>query len=194
MLIHEGGLIKALKKEYRAAGYTVFNTEEQTIVYAQHKWSIRTDRSIFPRRALAIIVEHMGIIPPVGEPTFIKKDAEPQTVMTDVIGGDLQSMEGEITHTCSYCPIVMQGLQVYQEEGGGACWGVSASKLGILELEPALHMEAKVNDANFLIWETEKERVLLYGLRTAGSSWAKDRERAVWEALERIDLHKEEET
>ena len=194
MLINEAGLVRALKREYRGAGYTVFNTEEQTIVYAGGKWCVRVNRSVFPRRALAIIVEHMGIIPQIGEPSYIIKKADPQIVISDVLQSDLEFFSESAEKTASYCPIVMQGFQVFQEPSGWGCWGIPLSALEIIEENPAMHLEARVSRINVLRWEHEGEAVMFGAVRKAESSWAKNWERAVWQALESVDLHKEEET
>ena len=73
-------------------------------------------------------------------------------------------------------PVIMQGFQIYQPPGGGACWGVPLYLVDMIERGPAEHIGADVIDT----------------VRKARSSWAKEWERAVWNALEGVDLHKEE--
>jgi len=49
-----------------------------------------------------------------------------------------------------------------------------------------------VVDGDRLLWCGDNEVVALDTVRKARSSWAKEWERAVWNALEGVDLHKEE--
>lgn len=51
---------------------------------------------------------------------------------------------------------------------------------------------ATVVDGDRLLWCGDNEVVALDTVRKARSSWAKEWERAVWNALEGVDLHKEE--
>ena len=62
MLINEGGLIRAIKRAYKAGGYTVLNTGNDVAIYTDH-WFAMANRALLPRKVLATIVEHMGMIP-----------------------------------------------------------------------------------------------------------------------------------
>ena len=81
MLINEGGLIRAIKRAYKAGGYTVLNTGNDVAIYTAH-WFAMANRALLPRKVLATIVEHMGMIPDT-EPVSIVKDGEPQLIMPD---------------------------------------------------------------------------------------------------------------
>lgn len=121
MLINEGGLIRAIKRAYKAGGYTVLNTGNDVAIYTDH-WFAMANRALLPRKVLATIVEHMGMI----------------------------------------------------------------------ERDPAEHIGADVIDKDRLLWEADGEAVVINAVRKACSGWAKEWERAVWNALEGVDLHKEE--
>lgn len=54
------------------------------------------------------------------------------------------------------------------------------------------HGAAAVIDGDRLLWRGDTEVVAMDAVRKARSSWAKEWERAVWNALEGVDLHKEE--
>ena len=69
---------------------------------------------------------------------------------------------------------------------------MSRSALAILEREIAEQGQATVVDGDRLLWCGDNEVVALDTMRKARSSWAKEWERAVWNALEGVDLHKEE--
>jgi hypothetical protein len=140
MLINEGGLIRAIKRAYKAGGYTVLNTGNDVAIYTDH-WFAMANRALLPRKVLATIVEHMGMIPERDMPTSIIKDTEPQLVLRETA---------------------------------------------------AEHIGADVIDKDRLLWEADGEAVVINAVRKACSGWAKEWERAVWNALEGVDLHKEE--
>ena len=133
MLINESGLIRAIKRAYKAGGYTVLNTGNDVAIYTDH-WFAMANRALLPRKVLATIVEHMGMIPERDMPTSIIKDTEPQLVLR----------------------------------------------------------ETAADDMDHLLWEADGEAVVINAVRKACSGWAKEWERAVWNALEGVDLHKEE--
>lgn len=191
MLINEGGLIRAIKRAYKAGGYTVLNTGNDVAIYTDH-WFAMANRALLPRKVLATIVEHMGMIPDTA-PMSIIKDGDPQLIMPDVAMDETSHWRtGERTDAVTMATVIMQGYQIFQPEGGGACYGVNLSDLEIMEREIAEHGQATVVDGDRLLWCGDNEVVALDAVRKARSSWAKEWERAVWNALEGVDLHKEE--
>lgn len=191
MLINEGGLIRAIKRAYKAGGYTVLNTGNDVAIYTDH-WFAMANRALLPRKVLATIVEHMGMIPDT-EPVSIVKDGEPQLIMPDVAADEIAHWRtGERTDAVTMATVIMQGYQIFQPDGGGACYGVSLLDLGIMEREMVEHGAAAVIDGDRLLWRGDTEVVAMDAVRKARSSWAKEWERAVWNALEGVDLHKEE--
>lgn len=42
MLINEGGLIRAIKRAYKAGGYTVLNTGNDVAIYTDHWFAMPT--------------------------------------------------------------------------------------------------------------------------------------------------------
>ena len=191
MLINEGGLIRAIKRAYKAGGYTVLNTGNDMAIYTDH-WFAMANRALLPRKVLATIVEHMGMIPDT-EPVSIVKDGEPQLIMPDVAADEIAHWRtGERTDAVTMATVIMQGYQIFQPDGGGACYGVSLLDLGIMEREMVEHGAAAVIDGDRLLWRGDTEVVAMDAVRKARSSWAKEWERAVWNALEGVDLHKEE--
>lgn len=191
MLINEGGLIRAIKRAYKAGGYTVMNTGNDVAIYTDH-WFAMANRALLPRKVLATIVEHMGMIPDT-EPVSIVKDGEPQLIMPDVAADEIAHWRtGERTDAVTMATVIMQGYQIFQPDGGGACYGVSLLDLGIMEREMVEHGAAAVIDGDRLLWRGDTEVVAMDAVRKARSSWAKEWERAVWNALEGVDLHKEE--
>lgn len=192
MLISEKGLVRAIKRAYKNSGYVVMNTGDAVAIYTEN-WFVLTNRALLPRKVLATIVEHMGMIPERDMPTSIIKDTEPQLVLRETAADDMDHWRGgnrgeEVTMV----PVIMQGYQIYQPPGGGACWGVPMYLMEMIERDPAEHIGADVIDKDRLLWEADGEAVVINAVRKACSGWAKEWERAVWNALEGVDLHKEE--
>lgn len=192
MLINEAGLIRAIKRAYKHGGYTVVNHGDAISIYAQ-TWYIQINRALVTNKVLAAIVEHMGMIPEVGAPTSVMKDEEPQLVLAEVATDDMAHWRsGQRGEEVTMVPVIMQGYQIFQPPGGGACWGLPLLFLDMIERDAAEHTGADVIDADRLLWEADGEAVVIDAVRKARSSWSKEWERAVWTALEGVDLHKEE--
>lgn len=114
MLINEGGLIRAIKRAYKAGGYTVLNTGNDVAIYTDH-WFAMANRALLPRKVLATIVEHMGMIPERDMPTSIIKDTEPQLVLRETAADDMDHWRGgDRGEEVTMVPVIMQGFQIYQ--------------------------------------------------------------------------------
>lgn len=192
MLINEAGLIRNIKKAYKQDGYVVSNQGDMVSVYSEN-WYIQASRALLPNKVLATIVEHMGIIPEVNTAMSIMKGEEPQLLAREMAVADMEHWRsGEHGEEVTMVPVIMQGYQIYQPPRGGACWGVPLMYLEMIERDVAEHAGADVVDNNRLLWATDGEAVVIDAIRKARSSWAKEWERAVWNAMEGVDLHKEE--
>lgn len=194
MLINEAGLVRAIKRAYKADGYTV-NVKDGIMSIYTKSWYIQARRDMVPRKALAAIVEHAGLIPGENEPTNIMKDLNPQLVIPETAAEEMSAWRvGERGNDVDMVPVIMQGFQIFQTaEGAGACWGVPLYHLGMIERDAAEHQGAIVVANDRLLWDDGGEAVVVEAVRKAKSGWARAWERAVWEALEGVDLHKEEE-
>ena len=125
--------------------------------------------------------------------TWECKDTEPQLVLRETAADDMDHWRGgDRGEEVTMVPVIMQGFQIYQPPGGGACWGVPLYLVDMIERDPAEHIGADVIDKDRLLWEADGEAVVINAVRKACSGWAKEWERAVWNALEGVDLHKEE--
>ncbi|MEG2176994.1 MAG: hypothetical protein RRY97_08995 [Oscillibacter sp.] len=192
MLINESGLIRAIKRAYKGGGYVVANYGDVISIYTDN-WYIQVSHALLARKVLATIVEHMGVIPETATPLSILKDEEPQIVLQDVTASDMAHWRGgERGEEVTMATVIMQGYQIFQPPGGGACWGVPLYLLDMIERDVVEHTGADVVDNNRLLWEADGEAVVIGTVRKARSSWAKEWERAVWTALEGVDLHREE--
>lgn len=193
MIISESGLNRAIKDAKRCSGYTVVMEADTVAIYTQG-WFIKCPRQKFPRKALATIVEHIGTIPEDGVPMTVTKKGDPQLVMAEAAQDDMTHWcTGQSGDQVTMVPVIMQGYQIFQtQEGRGACWGVPVMHLDLLERVDAEHMTADVIDNDRLLWRGEGEAIVIDAVRKATSGWARAWERVVWEALEGVDLHREE--
>lgn len=192
MLINESGLVRAIKSAYKRGGYTVDNQGAEVAIYTE-SWYVKCLRATLPRKVMAAIVEHTGMIPEEGVPVLIQKDMDPQLVMEDVARDETDHWRsGQHTDDVTMVPVIMQGYQIFQPQGGGECWGVPFMSLELIERDVAEHSSADIIDNSRLLWHGDSEAVVVAAVRKATSGWAKAWERAVWAAMESVDLHKEE--
>lgn len=192
MLINETGLTRAVKRAYKSGGYTVNIKDGIMSIYTKF-WYIHARREIMPRKVLAAIVEHAGMIPGENEPTNIMKDLDPQMVIPETAEEEMSVWRiGERGDCVDVVPVIIQGFLIFQAEEG-ACWGVPLSHLGMIERDAVEHYGAIVVGNDRLLWHDDGEAIAVKAVRKAKSGWASAWERAVWEALEGVDLHKEEE-
>ena len=134
MLINESGLVRCIKRAYKSAGYAVAAEGDCMTIYTE-QWYIQCKRAAIPRKVLATIVEHMGMIPDT-EPVSIVKDGEPQLIMPEVAADEIEHWRtGERTDAVTMATVIMQGYQIFQPDGGGACYGVSLLDLVVMERE-----------------------------------------------------------
>ena len=190
VIIEEKGLVKAIKAAYRHSGYTVLNQGGEVTIYTEG-WFVRCLWTKLPRKALAIIVEHMGMIPDDGEAMAIEKDDQPQAVMAGIVSDDVAGwMGGEAASMASYVPVTFRGYQLFQEVNGRQAYGVDPTALAIVERATAEMGTAAISGGRALTWSHDGETVMLGAIRK--TTWAWDWERTVWEAMESVDLHKKE--
>lgn len=189
MLINEAGVVRAIKGAYKDGGYTVSVQDGIMSIYTKF-WYIHAPREIMPRKILAAIVEHAGMIPGIDEPTHIMKDMDPQLVIPETAAEEMNGWRvGEYGDDVDLVQVTMMGYQVFQTAGGkGACWGVPKRELGMIERE---QQGAIVIDNERLLWESDGEAAVVKAIRKAKSEWEKAWERAVWETLESVNLHKD---
>lgn len=190
VIIEEKGLVKAIKAAYRHSGYTVLNQGGEVTIYTEG-WFVRCLWTKLPRKALAIIVEHMGMIPDDGEAMAIEKDDQPQAVMAGIVSDDVAGwMGGEAASMASYVPVTFRGYQLFQEVNGRQAYGVDPTALATVERATAEMGTAAISGGRALTWSHDGETVMLGAIRK--TTWAWDWERTVWEAMESVDLHKKE--
>ena len=176
MIIEEKGLVKAIKIAYRHGGYTVLNQDGEVTIYTEG-WFVRCLWPKLPRKALATIVEHIGMIPDDGEAVIVSDDVDGW-------------MGGEVASMASYVPVTFRGYQLFQEVSGRQAYGVDPTALAIIERATAEMGTAAISGSHALAWSHDGETVMLEAIRK--TTWAWEWERTVWEAMESVDLHKRE--
>lgn len=165
MIIEEKGLVKAIKAAYRHSGYTVLNQGGEVTIYTEG-WFVRCLWTKLPRKALAIIVEHMGMIPDDGEAMAIEKDDQPQAVMAGIVSDDVAGwMGGEAASMASYVPVTFRGYQLFQEVNGRQAYGVDPTALAIVERATAEMGTAAISGGRALAWSHDGETVMLGAIR-----------------------------
>ena len=193
MIVNEKGLVKALKSAYKRQGYTILQNDAQITIYTD-RWYTRIDRDKFPVKALATIVEHMGTLPTSTDALLISANAAMQIVMPEIVGKDIAALvTGDRVKTVTLVPVFVRGYQLYQEEGGGSCYGVDAADLCIVERSVAAQKSADVIAEDRLEWSHDGEIVIISATRPTAHYWSDDHERDVWAAMESADLHEPKE-
>lgn len=171
MIIEEKGLVKAIKAAYRHSGYTVLNQGGEVTIYTEG-WFVRCLWTKLPRKALAIIVEHMGMIPDDGEAMAIEKDDQPQAVMAGIVSDDVAGwMGGEAASMASYVPVTFRGYQLFQEVNGRQAYGVDPTALAIVERVTAEMGTAAISGGRALAWSHDGETVMLGAIRKTTWAW-----------------------
>lgn len=193
MIINERGLVRNIKQAFKRSGYTIISTGDQVTLFTED-WYVRADWDKFPRKALAAIVECMGMLPATSDALAVMAGEEPQVVMPEVAGQDVASWEAgeDEVDTVTMVPVLFQGYQLYQVDGGGACYGVAAPLLSIVERDVAQHKEATRKGERRLYWSHDGELVILGAVRPTGAYWEKDWVSTAWAAMETVDLHRKE--
>ena len=120
MLINEAGVVRAIKRAYKGGGYTVNVQDGIMSIYTQN-WYIQARREVMPRKVLAAIVEHAGMIPGEKEPTNIMKDMEPQLVIPETAAAEMNNWRiGERGDDVDLVPVIMQGFRFSRRRTGPA--------------------------------------------------------------------------
>ena len=182
MIISESGLVRAIKSAYKT-GYTVENTGNDVIIYTVG-WLVRCEWTNLPRKVLAAIVEHLGMIPEKDKAVSIKKNETPQLVIESAN----EQLWGTATGANIACtPIVYQGLRLYQDTKSHQVFGVDRDELGIIDSTVSEQQLANITERNSVIWIYKDETIILHIGKSSGMAMPAH-EQNLWNALERIDL------
>ena len=151
-IIQEKGMVRAIKGAYRHGGYNVLNLDGDVVIYTE-EWCVRCPWNKLPRKALATIVEHLGMIPENGEAVNIEKDGQPQAIMAGVATEEAAGWTfSPATVGASYVPVTFRGYQLFQEVNSRQAYGVDPTALAIVERTTAEMGTAGVSEGRTLGW------------------------------------------
>ena len=143
MIINERGLVRNIKQAYKRSGYTIISTGDQvTPVHG---------RLVRPGGLGQVPAQgpggHRGVHGhAAGDVGRTGRHGRRRAAGGHAGGGGpgrgvLGDRRGQ-ADTVTMVPVLFQGYQLYQVDGGGACYGVAAPLLSIVERDVAQHKEA----------------------------------------------------
>ncbi len=187
MIIHESGLARRIKRAYGSGGYTVARLGRDMAVYTDF-WLIRCPMEVMPRKALAAVVEHLGALPEPDEGLHVRKDMEPQMVLFS----DIEAVAREWTSARETEDVVMtlvtyKGEQIFQAADGYSCYGILLADLELLEHSTCRHRRALAAEGCKVFWYEDGAEVCIRA-RSTERGCQDGRDKAIWDALEGIDL------
>lgn len=190
MIINEAGLTRAIKRAYRSPGYTVFIHQSDVVLITKH-WYMECAKEIFPRKALAAIVEQAGFIPEENEAYEVKKDTDPQRLLFDTVMEDRRKWTGaQRTDSAVMTHLTYKGVRLFQALGDlerNRLFGASEMNLDILERVVVRDTKAIVSDTYKILYHGDEEKVILAACNR-DAYFQEEKERTIWESLETLDL------
>jgi hypothetical protein len=117
-MINERALVAAMKNDYKGNGYkAAVGTEGVTI--CGHGWGVQTEMERVPKKALALLVEHLGALPEDGCVYGVSKADDPTVEM----GGLTDELLAEVRRqakaagdkTAKQTPLTFCGWRVWQD-------------------------------------------------------------------------------
>lgn len=190
MIINEAGLTRAIKQIYKTLGYTVFVHEGEIVLLSKY-WYLECNKSIFPRKALAAIVEQAGFIPDEDEAYEVKKDMDPQQVFFDTVMDERRKWtSAQHTEEAVMTHVTFRGLRMFQALGDlerNRLFGAGEVQLEILEWPVVRDTKAIVSDTYKIGYYGDEEKVILAACNR-DTFLKEEKDRQIWECLETLDL------
>lgn len=190
MIINEAGLTRAIKRVYRSPGYTVFIHQGDIILLSKY-WYVECAKEIFPRKALAAIVEQAGFIPDEDEAYEVKKDTEPQRTLFDTVMEERRKWtSAQHTDKAVRTSVTFGGLRLFQTLGDlerNRLFGAGEVQLEMLEWPVVRDTKAIVSDTYKIGYYGDEEKVVL-GCVNRDAYLKEEKDRLIWESLESLDL------
>ena len=189
MIIDESGLCRALKRAHKTHGYTYLDTGDSIVLYSEG-WFVRCQNDLFPRKALATVVEHFGFIPKKGEAMSIQKQEDPQLVIREMLVEEMAYyLNGEPVGKATWAPIQVQQAQIYQQEDNKRCYAVLSTSRDIVDSAIAKGKAFQILSGNVLRLEEQGELVAFHGKRPSDLGLTNDWLKNLWGILESIQLY-----
>lgn len=191
MIISESGLTRRIKKAYSNGGYMVARLENDLAIYTD-MWFVQCSEAEFPRKALAAIVEHSGMLLAKSSAMKVQKDCAPQIGMYENILQEIRDWtKVETYEDTNPTLITYRGMKIFQasEEDQYNCYGVWESMLELLERTDGIAVAA---DSSRLCWYYDGEQVILPCV--SGYLTPRDyQDKKIWEMFESINLKQKKE-
>lgn len=175
MIINEKGLCRAMKAAWKAEGYYTTGNAESISIWAED-WFVQFGTREAPKKALALIVEHMGTLP--REAVLLQKSQPAQLVMDAARDMAYWLDMGDREKILSTSVTIgrwrlMQGFETHK------CYGIDTDNLDIAEsweIMPALLTNDKA------MWMHGDE---VAAVSTIDTLYAME---PAWKALETVNL------
>lgn len=190
MLISEKGLIACLKDAYKRSGYTITESGSCAIIYTG-TWFVRIPFEDISNDVMSLIVKHAGLDVFRGEALHIMKAIDPQIVLQETVGEDVNNWIkcGEAWSVVRV-PIMVKGSQLYQiYHGPGSCYGTDPFVLQLVA-NTSEQYKAIVMDDSRIAWTSSEseEHVIINAIRPIGAPGFSPNDQKVWSALESVNL------
>lgn len=117
MTFCESGLIKAMKRAYKAEGYTVAGTHHGLVITGE-MWGVSIQEKAIPNKLKSVIVLHAGKLPCIGEAISVMK-GETSSVIYDLAVASIDRLDElyRAKQREAVCPtrLTMDGYRLWQE-------------------------------------------------------------------------------
>ena len=124
MVINEKGFLRAMKEAYKGTGYQVACKESGDGLELYIKtgmWRVNCELKNFPRKALGLLVEHMGTLPEPGQALQVKK----KECQTMIFNDAMEAFQGITPDDCINPANVVKTDLTYK---GGSIWSQPRGK------------------------------------------------------------------
>lgn len=117
MVIAESGLCAVMKDAFRkkSTGYKVAadlpEEDEEELILSGPGWTAFINREHIPRKVLALIVEHMGDIPRVGQAYHVKEKNTQAEILNIAIPNECEPVKGALVRRTN---LTYNGYQIWQ--------------------------------------------------------------------------------
>ena len=124
MILNEKAVCSAMKRDVKDGGYVAFGMmhegEHWIGINGYGGWLILAAKSSMPRKILALIVEHAGALPEVGQSWKLEKpkkgEIQRQDTLFTIVGGEAaELMDGEWHNELVRIPMTLEGYSLWQD-------------------------------------------------------------------------------
>lgn len=156
-MINEKGLLRAMKNAYRGGGYEVAGYgEENNLFINGYSWCVAVPQKQCPRKVLALLVEHVGLIPEGGDAFRVQKAEGAQCVLLSAVLGPKEGlkrlMHNEGAEEIRKTAMTWKGWRIWQKTDSGVVMAFDSGLTAIGLGEPDTY-------GDFLVWDEAGEVV-----------------------------------